>query len=58
MEAFDDVVRVEPLSDGGVELHAITGGEGFVLRLDDAAGLSLCDDLARACERKLRPVAA
>lgn len=55
---LDEVVAVRKLPDGGVELHATADGEGFVLVLDDIAGLALADDLTIACERPLRAVAA
>ena len=54
---LDEVVAVHKRPSGGVELHAIADGEGFVLTLDDAAGLALADDLTVACERP-REVAA
>lgn len=60
MNPLDDVVTVRPLPGDGVELHATADGEGFVLRLGALAGLTLADELCRACEQHqpLRVIAA
>lgn len=58
MKPLDDVAKVHPQSGGGVEIHAEADGEGFILRLDCMAALTLADEITRIAERPLRVVAA
>ncbi len=48
------VVTVKP-TPLGVELHALANGRRVVLALGALDGLTLADDLSRACEQKIAP---